>query len=262
MVDSGPVLENQKIWIVMHVKIYLLGQTKIGLFIVHYRWRECRSHLKDNHTSCWRDYYPVARRWFHIWLAWAGSLDGDEKQSLSSQVFRPDFRSLIHFLRRHCQSLVGVRHISCELPPYALETALASRQIHDSRQSGRRRCQLTEEVWRILTQLENIFCTLALVKSTKRFNTICLGVFRKVQQIKPFSANVITNGTNSRLRERDSTLKLVLSWRPEAGPTCQLPRWWLLMAASQLTPIYSGCRARHTYWWASQLAAWVRGQMR
>ena len=108
----------------MHVKICLLGQRKIGLFIVHYRTRGCRSHLKDNHTSCWRDYYPVARRWFHIWLAWAGSLDGDEKQSLSSQVFRPDFRSLIHFLRRHCQSLVGVRHISCELPPYALETAL------------------------------------------------------------------------------------------------------------------------------------------
>ena len=157
MVDSGPVSENKKIWIVMHVKVCLLRQRKIGLFIVHYRSRECRSHLKDNHTSCWRDYYPVARRWFHIWLAWAGSLDGDEKQSLSSQVFRPDFRSLIHFLRRHCQSLVGVRHISCELPPYALETALASRQIHDSRQSGRRRCQLTEEVWRILTHLEKYF---------------------------------------------------------------------------------------------------------
>ena len=168
MVDSGPVSENKKIWIVMHVKICLLGQRKIGLFIVHYRSRECRSHLKDNHTSCWRDYYPVARRWFHIWLAWAGSLDGDEKQSLSSQVFRPDFRSLIHFLRRHCQSLVGVRHISCELPPYALETALASRQIHDSRQSGRRRCQLTEEVWRILTSLENIFLHHGLSKFYKK----------------------------------------------------------------------------------------------
>ena len=208
MVDSGPIFENQKIWIVMHVKICLLVQRKIGLFIVHYRWRECRSHLKDNHTSCWRDYYPVARRWFHIWLAWAGSLDGDEKQSLSSQVFRPDFRSLIHFLRRHCQSLVGVRHISCELPPYALETALASRQIHDSRQSGRRRCQLTEEVWRILTQLENIFCTMAFMKFTKRFNIICPGVFRKVQQIEPFRWKV----------QMLLQMGLIVAWERETPP--------------------------------------------
>ena len=99
----------------------------------------------------------LATRWFHIWIAWAGSLEGDEKQSLSSQVFIKDFRSLIHFLPpplskpgwcqtyqlwiatvcsfRNCpphiskhwiwSNMIYNKYNLCELPPYALlETAL------------------------------------------------------------------------------------------------------------------------------------------
>ena len=48
---------------------------------------------------------------------------------------------------------------------------------------------------------------MALMKFTKRFNTICPGDFSKGTADGAFqmeSANVITNGTNSRLRERET----------------------------------------------------------